>query len=327
MTKTIFISHASEDKDLIARPLAEKLHPHFKVWFDESDMVLGDSIPNKIGFGLRESRFGVIILSHNFFKKPWTNSEVDALLSGQNASLIKILPIWHGVNYEDVYRFNPLLAARLAVNTDQGLDQVVTAIIDAVLGRSRKQINHSAHTIDTVLDMGRTLNRKDGEIFIERKLQEDVNKKPLVPCTVCLLDVDGLTQINRRFGVDAGDKILARIGRMLSRWVNSTNPVGRCGDDTFFVVFWGLGEKTSKTTCQRLVTNIKNANWKKFATDLHVSCSLGFAERSFNEPIRDCLVRAAQAMRLAKESGRGEIQEASEFLAAEASRDLRSYYS
>jgi hypothetical protein len=41
----VFISHANEDKDDIARPLAEKLKAlGLKVWFDEYSLKLGDSL-------------------------------------------------------------------------------------------------------------------------------------------------------------------------------------------------------------------------------------------------------------------------------------------
>ena len=60
----VFISHASEDKDTVARPLANHLAAlGVKVWFDKSELRLGDSLRTKIDAGLARSRFGVVILS------------------------------------------------------------------------------------------------------------------------------------------------------------------------------------------------------------------------------------------------------------------------
>jgi hypothetical protein len=54
-----FISHASEDKDSVARPLANHLAGFgLKVWLDESELHLGDSLREKIDAGLAQSRFG-----------------------------------------------------------------------------------------------------------------------------------------------------------------------------------------------------------------------------------------------------------------------------
>ena len=59
-----FISHASEDKDEVARPLALELRKHgFNVWFDEFELRVGDSLTKKINAGLARSRFGVVVLS------------------------------------------------------------------------------------------------------------------------------------------------------------------------------------------------------------------------------------------------------------------------
>jgi len=325
---TVFISHASEDKSAVARPLANKLSPYFDVWLDENRIILGESIPSEIGTALKSSQLGIVILSKSFFQKSWTTAEVDALLSGENAKLTKIFPIWHKVTYEDVYSFNPLLASKLSVNTDEGIDFVANKVIEAVLGPPKYPRHHpEISTKNMPLDMGRTLNRSEGEIYLETGLSKDIEIMEKRVCTIGLLDVDGLTQINNRFGVEVGNKILSRIGRVLSREVAIDFPVGRCGDDTFFVVFWGLGHNKAQQHCKKLLLKISGVDWKRLAGSLHVSCSLGFATRRFDEPARDAVIRAAQAMLLAKAKGRGLIEEASEYLPREASRDYRSYFS
>jgi hypothetical protein len=55
----IFISHASEDKDAVARPLAERLRSlGLTVWYDEFTLSLGDSLRQSIDYGLANSKFG-----------------------------------------------------------------------------------------------------------------------------------------------------------------------------------------------------------------------------------------------------------------------------
>lgn len=126
----IFISHASEDKEEIARQLAEALQQvGLKVWYDEFSLKLGDSLRRSIDQGLRESKFGLMILSPNFFAKEWTQRELDGFTAREISSGKVILPVWHNVTYEDVLRFSPVLADKLAVSTDQGLDRVVQRIL------------------------------------------------------------------------------------------------------------------------------------------------------------------------------------------------------
>ena len=49
MTHNVFISHASEDKDEVARPLAVLLtRAGLQVWLDEGELVVGDSLRRSI---------------------------------------------------------------------------------------------------------------------------------------------------------------------------------------------------------------------------------------------------------------------------------------
>ena len=66
----VFISHASEDKEAIATPLAEALQANgLRVWYGDFSLRLGDSLRQSIDRGLARSRFGVVILSARFFEK------------------------------------------------------------------------------------------------------------------------------------------------------------------------------------------------------------------------------------------------------------------
>jgi len=66
----VFISHASEDKEEFVGPLAKALQKAgYKVWFDEFTLKVGDSLRRSIDNGLKNSRFGIVILSNAFFAK------------------------------------------------------------------------------------------------------------------------------------------------------------------------------------------------------------------------------------------------------------------
>lgn len=62
--------HASEDKDEVVRPLATALRDKgVKVWYDEFEMKIGDSLRRKIDKGLANSKFGIVVISKSFIKK------------------------------------------------------------------------------------------------------------------------------------------------------------------------------------------------------------------------------------------------------------------
>lgn len=131
----VFISHAHEDKRDVARPLAKLLQEHgLRVWIDETELTIGDSLRQKIDEGLSQSKFGVVILSPSFFAKKWTQNELSALWSREDTSTKVVLPIWHKINRDSVASISPLLADKLAVSTDEGLDTVVNAILKVAGG-------------------------------------------------------------------------------------------------------------------------------------------------------------------------------------------------
>ena len=137
----VFISHASEDKGSVARPLANTLAAAgIKTWLDESELRLGDSLREKIDAGLLRSQFGVVVLSPSFFAKHWPRSELDGLLSRESQSTKVVLPVWHDVDAALVRTYSPILAGRLAASTANGLEEVANKIADAIraVGRTRR---------------------------------------------------------------------------------------------------------------------------------------------------------------------------------------------
>ncbi|MBI2231780.1 MAG: toll/interleukin-1 receptor domain-containing protein, partial [Deltaproteobacteria bacterium] len=132
-TWDVFISHASEDKEVLARELAERLRVKgVRVWYDEFTLRLGDSLRRSIDRGLAHSRFGLIILSPSFFRKEWPQKELDGLVAREVEGRKVILPIWHEVNSVDIRKYSPILADRIAISSSVGIENVVNAIISAM---------------------------------------------------------------------------------------------------------------------------------------------------------------------------------------------------
>lgn len=137
----VFVSHASEDLESVARPLAMLLTASgLSVWLDENELLPGDSLGAKINQGLAESRFGVVVLSRAFFAKEWTQRELNGLAALESPERKVILPIWHGVDQRFVATYSPILADRLAVNTAMGLGLVATQVLKVVMPMRAKDL-------------------------------------------------------------------------------------------------------------------------------------------------------------------------------------------
>ena len=117
-TWDVFISHASEDKDSVARPLAAALDElGVSAWLDEAELRIGDSLRQKIDHGLARSRFGVVVFSKSFFAKGWPQYELDGLVTRSVSGQQTILPIWHEITKDEVMAQTPSLADKIARST------------------------------------------------------------------------------------------------------------------------------------------------------------------------------------------------------------------
>ena len=132
----VFISHAAEDKDAVVRPLAHSLKAAgLTVWYDEFELTIGDSLRSKIDAGIARSKFGIVVLSSQFFAKGWTQYELDGIttksVSGQQA----ILPIWHNLTKAQVIAKSPSLADKVARNTTISTIEEIAEEIAQVIRR------------------------------------------------------------------------------------------------------------------------------------------------------------------------------------------------
>lgn len=132
----VFISHASEDKDEVARPLALELSNYnLKVWYDEFELKIGDSLRRKIDKGLANSKFGIVIISNNFINKGWPNYELDGLITRSISNEQQLLPIWHKITKQEVINYSPTLADKVARNTaSNSIEEIAQEIAQVING-------------------------------------------------------------------------------------------------------------------------------------------------------------------------------------------------
>ena len=130
----VFISHASEDKEEVARPLAEALRKNgLSVWYDEFELKIGDSLRRKIDKGIANSNFGIIVISRDVISKGWTNYELDGLITKAVNGEQTMLPIWHNVTKREVINYSPSLADKLARSTtDFTVEEIADEIADLI---------------------------------------------------------------------------------------------------------------------------------------------------------------------------------------------------
>ncbi len=127
----VFICHKKEDKNRWATPLAEELKARgWTVWYDEYEMIPGDSLSRKITQGLEQARYGFVLLSRSFLEgeSVWLRRELGGLRAKEkNPDDVRVVPIWCDVDIEDVRGFDTVLADQFAANFR---DNDVSSVVD-----------------------------------------------------------------------------------------------------------------------------------------------------------------------------------------------------
>lgn len=132
----LFLCHASEDKPFAARLVSELDRRALHAWFDQREILVGDSIVAKINEALSQCCYVVVLLSPHSVRKPWVARELNSSLMRQLADEgIQVLPVL----LEDC-QIPPLLAdvkyADFRNSFDRGLSDLLAAIRDQESKRS-----------------------------------------------------------------------------------------------------------------------------------------------------------------------------------------------
>lgn len=132
-TPGVFVSHASEDSDRFARRFAERLRAGgCRVWFDEWEILPGDSLVDKVfDEGLKNADTMVIVLSVNSVDKPWVREELNAGFLKRLEGRCRLIPVvLDDVDVPEAMRSTVWQKIRDLDSYDEELDRILRAIHD-----------------------------------------------------------------------------------------------------------------------------------------------------------------------------------------------------
>ncbi|HWD26874.1 MAG TPA: toll/interleukin-1 receptor domain-containing protein [Rhizomicrobium sp.] len=93
----LFLSHTSADKPFVRRLREDLLKQGVgKVWVDEAEIGIGDSLLGKIDEGLRATRYVGVVLSPRSISAPWVKKELEMAMSREIADRqVVVLPLMY----------------------------------------------------------------------------------------------------------------------------------------------------------------------------------------------------------------------------------------
>jgi diguanylate cyclase (GGDEF)-like protein len=111
---------------------------------------------------------------------------------------------------------------------------------------------------------------------------------------VAVLDIDGLRQINARYGADAGSEAIALCAETLTRTLRSIDDVGRTGPDEFSVLLHATDARQAAAWAERFESVLEGAAAGHAAGEL--TCAVGISDTVEEDSVIDAAGRARRRM-------------------------------
>ncbi|MDP9347568.1 MAG: diguanylate cyclase, partial [Gemmatimonadota bacterium] len=125
------------------------------------------------------------------------------------------------------------------------------------------------------------------------------------PLCLALLDVDGLHQINRRHGHEAGDEVLRHVGEVLLSNLRGEDVIARWSGDEFLVGMYGTSGDDGRRKIESLVETLRGHTFFGPRTRFTATLSAGLAEFPADGEDLPSLCQVADlALNQAKSAGR-----------------------
>lgn len=133
----VFISHAYLDKaENVDKPKESIIKLGVKIFYDSSELSLGDKWKEKILDAIKKSRFAIFDISKNFFNREWTEKQLRLFSEIQSVKNRKIiLPILYDVTKSEVEERYPNLVDIQYINgNDKSIDEITIYFASLLIG-------------------------------------------------------------------------------------------------------------------------------------------------------------------------------------------------
>jgi len=271
--------------DVLTADTIEKAKAHFGQ--REIDLILSDQrMPNGSGVQLlewvrQESPRTIRLLMTGFAEleeaveainrgrvfryifKPWRADELIDIL--RSASRSFLLERSHALLLEELRQLNLELEQRVQQRTRE-LEEA-----NHELEQKNKMLEKLALT-DPLTGLP---NRRAMDRLTERELRRR-DRYPS-PLSVGLVDVDHFKEVNGRYLLPGGDKVLIDLGKILQGSLRTVDFMGRIGGEEFLLIAPETNLEGAQVLGERIRANVETTGIPYLKEVIHITVSIGFA--------------------------------------------------
>lgn len=192
-------------------------------------------------------------------------------------------------------------ASLLLVQAFMSVTTVMTLLLAAVVSEQKQSEERLRHLAITDSVTGLANHRRFMEVMKEEIKRSQRTGRPFV---LLLLDVDGLKQINDRYGHVVGTRALVRLAVALRARCREIDTPARIGGDEFAVVFLETGKTAARKVADRIAERLAASR-----EEPTLSVSMGLAVFPEDGQTVEMLVKAADSALYEMKRGRKPLPE------------------
>ncbi len=133
-------------------------------------------------------------------------------------------------------------------------------------------------------------------------------RQAYLPLSIAVIDIDHFKRFNDNYGHQAGDAVLATLGKHFQQTVRANDIVARYGGEEFLLVLPNTALQHAITVVDRLRQTVERQRMPFEGQELpQVTFSAGLSEWSEGETIDQVIEAADAALYRAKEAGRNQV--------------------
>lgn len=146
--------------------------------------------------------------------------------------------------------------------------------------------------------------------YFYKQLDSEVNRSKRYnhPLSLLFMDIDHFKHYNDNYGHLEGDKVLARLGKVIKSCLRKMDTAYRYGGEEFTVILPETSRGEVMTVAKRIKDAMDNENFSpQSGKSVSITISIGATEYCRDERISEFVQRADKAMYLSKQRGRNQI--------------------
>ncbi len=178
----------------------------------------------------------------------------------------------------------------------------VTSMLAADILHAKKRITRLSQT-DELTGL---LNMRAFNLILEKEIARVTRYAQ--PFTVIMVDVDGLKNVNDRYGHSAGSRLIKVIALAIKDCVRASDVLARYGGDEFVIMLSHTSTEHARTAAERIRAAIHNTSFDMQGVRIASTVSIGIA--SFPECVEEAaevLDKADVALYQSKQAGRDRV--------------------